>query len=85
MEPEFINQLSGSGAANALTVVLLLIVWFVRNKCKHSRCRGHSFCCDFSFKEDDEGENRTEPVRKEIKIQVQKLQRGQHQSLPGSD
>ena len=85
MDPEFVNQLTGSSAANALTVFLLLIVWFVKNKCKHSRCRGHSICCDFSFKEDDEGETRPEPVRKEVKIQMQKLQRSKHQSLHGSD
>ena len=90
---EFMKQMSGSGAANIATAFVFFVFWFIRNKCRHSRCKGRSICCDCEIKDDESGgediesgrfhENGT--VRKKIKIQVQKLQRGVNQSLRGSD
>lgn len=52
MENEFIKQFAGSGSANIVTLILLSIGWFVKNKCKHVKCKGHSYCCDCSIKDD---------------------------------
>ena len=46
IDPEFLKQLGGSGAANILTVLLLGIFWCIKKgKCKqpkHSKCKS---CC----------------------------------------
>ena len=52
MENEFIKQFAGSGSANMVTLLILAIGWFVKNKCKHLKCKGHSYCCDCSIKDD---------------------------------
>ena len=92
MDGEFVKQFSGSGAANLASVVLFLVVWVIRNKCKHSRCKGHSICCDCEIKDsnDEEGTEgddieRGITVRKTIKSQLQELQRKHREGLRGSD
>ena len=50
---DFLDQLSGSGAANALTAFVFLLGWILRNKCKHSKCSGHSLCCDIEINDDE--------------------------------
>ena len=87
MDDEFLKQMSGSGAANFATAVLFFCVWVLRKKCRHSKCKGHSICCDFEFKDDETRDEDIElgTVRKKIKIQVQKLQRSVDPSLRGSD
>ena len=37
-EDEFLKQLKGSGAANALTFIFFIVLYFIRNKMKHSSC-----------------------------------------------
>ena len=89
MDDEFLKQLSGSGAANFATAVLFFLIYIVRNKCRHSRCKGNSICCQFEFKDDETRDEEEDiergTVRKKIKIQVQKLQRSVDPSLRGSD
>ena len=52
LDPEFLKQLGGSGAANLLTIGLVGIFMLIKNgKCKlpkHSKCKG---CC-FEFEVD---------------------------------
>ena len=48
------KQLSGSGVANLLTIFALLVVWIVKNKCKHSQCESDTSCCKCKVKEDDD-------------------------------
>ena len=57
-DDEFMKQLKGSGAANALTFGLMLVFWVLRNKCKHSRCTWHSLCCTVEVNDDDSEEER---------------------------
>ena len=57
---EFLDQLSGSGAANGLTGLMFLLIWIIRNKCKHSKCIGHSFCCSIEINDDEEDLERGE-------------------------
>ena len=52
MEDAFIQNLYGSGAANALSVFLFLVAWFLKNKCKHSRCGAKSACCFIEINDD---------------------------------
>jgi len=65
MSDEFMNQMTGSMGANALTGAFLLIMWFLRNKCKHSKCSSHTKCCDLEINDESEidlerGEGRRE-------------------------
>ena len=53
-DDEFLKQLKGSGAANALTFVFFIVLYFIRNKMKHSSCKGFSLCCSCEIKEDEE-------------------------------
>ena len=53
MEDEFWKQATGSGAANAATGILFFLLWVVRNKCKRSKCVGHSLCCDIEINDDE--------------------------------
>ena len=90
---EFIKQMTGSGTGNLLTAVLFGIAWLIRNRCcKHSKCKGHSICCDIELNNDDsctEGETevyeKEELVRDEVTIKVQKMHREEHSSLSGGD
>ena len=57
---EFMKQLSGSGVANLLTIFALLVVWIVKNKCKHSQCESDTSCCKCKVKEDSDDSIREE-------------------------
>ena len=97
MDDEFWKQASGSGAANIATAMLFFLLWVVRNKCKHSKCVGHSLCCDIEIN-DDESKSEEEPeedlerqteklnkLREEIEVQMQKLHSRINKGVPGSD
>ena len=73
MDGDFFKQFSGSGAANIASVLLFLVVYVVRNKCRHSRCKGHSICCDFEFKEDDESWFDEEHMKTEFTVWLEDL------------
>ena len=65
LDDEFMKQLKGSGAANALTIGLMFLFWVLRNKCKHSRCTWHSLCCTLEV--NDESEEETDLERDECR------------------
>ena len=100
MEDEFWKQASGSGAANAATMMLFFLIWLVRNKCRHSKCVGHSICCDIQINDDgsesqessedlerqaDEEFEKLEKLRDKIEIKMQKLHSRVNKGVPGSD
>ena len=91
MDDEFVKQLTGSGAANLATAVVFFLIWVVKNKCKHSRCKGHSFCCDVEINDESctEGYQQREDieicVRENAPRQVQELQRRVDKGVPSSD
>ena len=64
-DDEFMKQLKGSGAANALTIGLMFLFWVLRNKCKHSRCTWHSLC--WTLDVNDESEEETDLERDECR------------------
>ena len=73
---EFMKQLGGSGAANMLTVGLFVIIRILKNKFKHSKCEGNSFCCRFKVNDDTESsEGRPEDrgVREEAKEEMHQV------------
>ena len=94
MDDEFVKQLTGSGAANLATAVVFFLIWVVKNKCKHSRCKGHSFCCDLEINDESstEGEHQRERrdqnieicVRKEAPPNMQELHRRVDKGVSGS-
>ena len=97
MSDTYYSNLMGSGAANIATALVFFLLWVVRNKCKRSRCVGHSLCCDIEIN-DDESKSEEEPeedlerqteklnkLREEIEIQMQKLHRSIDKGVPGSD
>ena len=89
MDDEFVKQLTGSGAANLATAVVFFLIWVVKNKCKHSRCKGHSFCCDVEINDESSTEGERGQieicVRKEAPHQMQELHRRVDKGVPGSD
>jgi hypothetical protein len=79
---EFIDQLSGSGAANALTALMFLVVWIIRNKCKHSRCTGHSGCCDIEINDEStEDIERGECIPEDAEKNVYTLHSPKHSGI----
>ena len=78
---------------NLVTAVVFVVIWVVRNKCKHSKCKGHSFCCDCEIKDDDDEsrgqrdveEGRKIRFRKTATIKMQELHRRVDKSVLGSD
>ena len=82
MESEFVKQMTGSSAGNVLTAVVLFLLWTLREKCKHSRCKGHSVCCEIEINDQDSTEGR---VREDVEVQVHELHEGEHCRLHGSD
>ena len=101
MEDEFWKQATGSGAANIATGIVFFLFWVIRNKCKHSKCVGHSLCCDIEINDDeskseedheDDAEGDIEnqvaelkKLRKQIEIQMQKLHSRLDKGVHGSD
>ena len=53
-DDEFMKQLKGSGAANALTIGLVFLLYIIRNKCKHSRCTWNTLCFTLEVNDDSE-------------------------------
>ena len=83
----FLANVKGSAAANFITGMFVLIVWILKNKCKHSTCSSHNCCFDCEVKEDNDIEEgghseqrihrqETRKFPKKIKINMQKLHRG---------
>ena len=56
-DTEFVQQLAGSGAANLLSAVVIFGLWFLRKKCRHSKCATHTQCCDIEINDDDSTDN----------------------------
>ena len=69
---EFLDQLSGSGAANGLSALAFLLIWIIRNKCKHSKCVGHSLCCDIEINDESTTDLERGEGRAEISHEVEK-------------
>ena len=53
-ETQFLDNLKGSALANILSALLFFSIYIVREKCKHSKCEGNSFCCRFKCKDDED-------------------------------
>ena len=87
----FMSNLKGSAAANFITGAFLIILWVLKNKCKHSTCKSHTYCFECTSKEDDDlerGEKRRRPERQETfkihrkaKISVQKMHQSEHDGV----
>ena len=66
-DDEFMKQLKSSGAANALTLCIMILFWVVRNKCKHSRCS--TICCTVEVN-DESAEEETDLERNEDRRRI---------------
>ena len=82
----FMNNLKGSTAANAITGIMFIIFYIVKNKCKHSQCESHTWCFTCSVKEDDCDERERIPeegqnIPGEIEINVREMYPEQYPSL----
>ena len=53
MSEDYYSNILGSGAANVASALVFLLIWVVRNKCKHFKCNSHTSCCDIEIKDDD--------------------------------
>ena len=55
---EFLKQVSGGTVANLIFAVLFVVYRMFTQKCKHTKCRSHTKCCDFESREDSEDSNK---------------------------
>lgn len=53
---EFSQSMKGSLASNVITCIILLVVFVVRQKLKHSKCHSNCLCCEM-----DVSDTETEP------------------------
>lgn len=54
-EDEFLKQLAGSGSANLLTLVVLGVLWGLKNMCARKRkCKSHLHTCCLDVEVRDE-------------------------------
>ena len=60
MNEDYYSNILGSGAANMGTALLFLLIWIVRNKCKHCKCNSHTSCCDIEINDEEEPEEESE-------------------------
>ena len=58
MEDPFTPNFTSNVGANLVTGIFFLALWFLKNKCKHSRCDTTSACCTCHF--DDYDDNTVE-------------------------
>jgi len=63
-DSQFLDNFKGSTVANVVSAGVFLIFYIVREKCKHSKCEGNSFCCRFKCKDDEDGDEGS-PTRSE--------------------
>ena len=52
-DAEFLNNIKGGVLANIATGIMFIILWVLKNKCKHSKCKVQNRCFTCSIKEDD--------------------------------
>ena len=57
MTDNFVPNFTSNIGANMVTAVFFLMFWWLKNKCKHSKCKSHTKLCDCSF---DDYESNTE-------------------------
>ena len=80
----YYSNLLGSGAANMATAFVFLLIWVVRNKCKHCKCASHTSCCDIEVKDDDDEHERGELRSRHGTCRVSKEAQKSLQELFGS-
>ena len=51
---QFLTNVKGSATANFITGIFFVIIWILKNKCRHSKCKSHTKCFECSVKEDDD-------------------------------
>ena len=78
-------QSYGTNIAATVTAALIFgVAWCVKNKCKHSKCIGHSFCCSIEINDDEEdlerGEGR-EDIPREAEKELYTLHSPDHKGL----
>ena len=49
METQLGGNFTSNVGANLVTGLLFVVVWFLKNKCRHSRCDTNSACCSCHF------------------------------------
>ena len=57
MESEFGKQFAGSTSANLVTILVLSLLWIMKKKCNHSKCKMHNSCIDIEVSKSDDSEN----------------------------
>ena len=67
MSEDYYSNLLGSGAANMASALLFLLIWIVRNKCKHCKCNSHTTCCDIEINDDDDEDDEQPKERHELR------------------
>jgi hypothetical protein len=65
-DSQFFDNFKGSALANVVSAALFLILYIVREKCKHSKCEFNTKCCRCKCKDDDDsGDEESCNTRKE--------------------
>ncbi len=52
MTSEFMKSFGGGAAANLIFVGIFMIYKIFSQKCRHSKCRSHTACCEITAQED---------------------------------
>ena len=68
---ETMNQLKGGSLANLIFAVIFIAYRIFSAKCKHTKCKSHTKCCDFESREDSEENSKAE---NELHREIEKLQ-----------
>ena len=71
---EFIKQVSGGTVANLIFAVLFVVYRMFTQKCKHTKCRSHTKCCDFESREDSEDSNKIDN-NEQLHREIEELQK----------
>ena len=83
MEDPFGQNFQGSAVANVITGTIFLVLYIIKDRCSHSSCKGTNSCCTYKCKDSNDhgGDEESNCVLEEIKIELQKLHRSQHKSV----
>ena len=77
MESQFGSNFTSNLGANVVTAIGFIIIWVLKNKCKHSNCTCNLKWCTCHFDDEDEYEdnsiikdNEEGRIHQKVKIEV---------------
>ena len=80
---DFMKSFGGGAAANLIFVGLYMLYKLFNEKCKHSKCKSHTACCEISAQEDSDSskDDEIQNLRRDVDEKISQFIGGLTQSV----